>query len=187
MFTEETILASPNMAVVSTLSVGAILTYFKLATCRRPSPDGHSRCNYVDLLASHHPMPECRTAIPRPGDADQWWRSNRGNLSGMSVIDIVGGIYREECAFHTGDQLYGLAGRATSALTGHVSRINLHSALANEELVTANAIFTSEEINLRITPRRQSIGFGISALPFGAKDQTGTECSASEHALFRAT
>lgn len=77
----------------------------------------------------------------------------------MSVIDIVGGIYREECAFPYWDQLYGSAGRATSALTGHVSRINLHSALANEELVTANAIFTFEEINLRITQRRQSIGF----------------------------
>ncbi|WKL21370.1 PfkB family carbohydrate kinase [Agrobacterium tumefaciens] len=77
----------------------------------------------------------------------------------MSVIDIVGGIYREKCAFPYWDQLYGSAGRAASALTGHVSSINLHSALANEELVTANAIFTSEEINLRITPRRQSIGF----------------------------
>lgn len=77
----------------------------------------------------------------------------------MSVIDIVGGIYREECAFPYWDQLYGSAGRAAFALIGHVSSINLHSALANEELVTAKAIFTSEEINLRITPRRQSIGF----------------------------
>ncbi|WP_311272293.1 MULTISPECIES: PfkB family carbohydrate kinase [unclassified Rhizobium] len=77
----------------------------------------------------------------------------------MSVIDIVGGIYREECAFPYWDQLYGSAGRAASALTGHVSSINLHSALATEGLVTANAIFASEGINLRITPRKQSIGF----------------------------
>jgi len=77
----------------------------------------------------------------------------------MSEIDIVGGIYREKCAFPYWDQLYGSAGRATAALTGHVSKIRLHSTLTNEEIVAAQAIFATEEVDLRITPRQQTIGF----------------------------
>lgn len=75
----------------------------------------------------------------------------------MSEIDIVGGLYREKCAFPYWDQLYGSAGRAAAALTGHVLSVRLHGALAAEELVAAQAIFT--DVDLRITARQQAIGF----------------------------
>lgn len=77
----------------------------------------------------------------------------------MSQIDIVGGIYREKCAFPYWDQLYGSAGRAVAALAGHVGTIRLHSALADEELVSANAIFADEAIDLKITSRQHPIAF----------------------------
>ncbi|TCQ24833.1 PfkB family carbohydrate kinase [Rhizobium sp. PP-CC-3G-465] len=75
----------------------------------------------------------------------------------MTEIDIVGGIYREKCSFPYWDQLFGSAGRAAAALTGHVDLIRLHSALSGGEVRTAKAVFT--EIDLRVSARAKPIAF----------------------------
>ncbi|WP_168254117.1 PfkB family carbohydrate kinase [Rhizobium leguminosarum] len=77
----------------------------------------------------------------------------------MNEIDIVGGIYREKCAFPYWDQLFGSAGRAAVALVGHVDAIRLHGALAEEETITAKAVFVDGEIDLRVTSREKPIVF----------------------------
>lgn len=74
----------------------------------------------------------------------------------MSEIDIVGGIYRERCAFPYWDQLFGSAGRAASALSGLVDNIRLHSALSEGEKLTAEATFG---VDLRLTERAAPIEF----------------------------
>ncbi|MCQ1779398.1 PfkB family carbohydrate kinase [Neorhizobium galegae] len=74
----------------------------------------------------------------------------------MSKIDIVGGIYRERCAFPYWDQLFGSAGRAASALSGLVETIRLHSALSETEELTAEAMFSAD---LRLTRRPTPIEF----------------------------
>ncbi|TBG89366.1 DUF4406 domain-containing protein [Rhizobium leguminosarum] len=104
-------------------------------------------------------MPKRRSAICRPRDGDQRRRGYGGNLSCMSEIDIVGGIYREKCAFPYWDQLFGSAGRAAVALTGHVGNIRLHSALAEAEIVAAKAVFVDGEIGLKVTSREKPIIF----------------------------
>ncbi|WP_326893479.1 PfkB family carbohydrate kinase (plasmid) [Rhizobium beringeri] len=77
----------------------------------------------------------------------------------MTEIDIVGGIYREKCAFPYWDQLFGSAGRAANALAGHIQKIRLHSALADEERPSANAVFADGNIDLKITPRERPVVF----------------------------
>jgi len=77
----------------------------------------------------------------------------------MTEIDIVGGIYREKCAFPYWDQLFGSAGRAANALVGHIEKIRLHSALADEERTLANAVFAEGNIELKITPREKQVVF----------------------------
>ncbi|AVH43722.1 PfkB family carbohydrate kinase [Agrobacterium tumefaciens] len=75
----------------------------------------------------------------------------------MTEIDIVGGIYREKCAFPYWDQLFGSAGRAAAALDGHIDTIRLHSALSEGEIQTAKAVFA--DIDLRISARDKPIAF----------------------------
>ena len=59
----------------------------------------------------------------------------------MSQIDVVGGVYGEICAFPVWDQIFGSAGRAAVALSGHVDQIRLHSAIADDVLETAQLNF----------------------------------------------
>lgn len=75
----------------------------------------------------------------------------------MTEIDIVGGIYREKCAFPYWDQLYGSAGRAAVALEGHVDTIRLHGALSTGEVQTAEAVFA--DIELTVSERERPIAF----------------------------
>ena len=77
----------------------------------------------------------------------------------MTAIDIVGGIYREECAFPYCDQLFGSAGRAAMALGGLIGEIRLHSALSEREELTAEASFGAAGVDLRLSRRRAAIGF----------------------------
>ncbi|WP_275782656.1 PfkB family carbohydrate kinase [Pararhizobium gei] len=75
----------------------------------------------------------------------------------MTDIDVVGGIYRERCAFPYWDQLYGSAGRAAVALSGHVDVIRLHGALSESEVRTAQAVFA--DIDLTLSARERPIAF----------------------------
>lgn len=45
----------------------------------------------------------------------------------MTAITIAGGVYHERCIWPDWDQLYGSAGRAAAALSGHVDTITLRS------------------------------------------------------------
>jgi nucleoside 2-deoxyribosyltransferase-like protein/pfkB family carbohydrate kinase len=45
----------------------------------------------------------------------------------MSSITIAGGVYHERCIWPLWDQLYGSAGRAAAALSGHVNAITLRT------------------------------------------------------------
>lgn len=77
----------------------------------------------------------------------------------MTMIDVVGGIYREKCAFPYWDQLFGSAGRAAMALSGIVSQIRLHSALSENERLVAEASMGASDIDLNLFPRNCSIEF----------------------------
>jgi len=43
----------------------------------------------------------------------------------MTAITVVGGVYHERCIWPEWDQLYGSAGRAAAALSGHVEQVRL--------------------------------------------------------------
>jgi Nucleoside 2-deoxyribosyltransferase/pfkB family carbohydrate kinase len=45
----------------------------------------------------------------------------------MNHIDVVGGVYYEQCIWPPWDQIYGSGGRAAIALSGHVDSIRLHA------------------------------------------------------------
>jgi len=45
----------------------------------------------------------------------------------MTALDIVGGIYAERAIWPDWDQIYGSAGRAAAAVSGHVERITVHA------------------------------------------------------------
>jgi Nucleoside 2-deoxyribosyltransferase/pfkB family carbohydrate kinase len=45
----------------------------------------------------------------------------------MTAITVVGGVYHERCIWPDWDQLYGSAGRAAAALSGHVEGITLRT------------------------------------------------------------
>jgi hypothetical protein len=77
----------------------------------------------------------------------------------MSEIQVVGGIYREKVAFPYWDQLMGSAGRAATALVGHVDTIRLHSAVTAHEKITATATFAAMGIDLHLQERTQAVEF----------------------------
>lgn len=75
----------------------------------------------------------------------------------MIELDIVGGVYREKCAFPHWDQLFGSAGRAAAALQGHVDLIRLHGALSTGEVRSAEGVFA--DIGLNLSHRNPPIVF----------------------------
>ncbi|WP_181177523.1 PfkB family carbohydrate kinase [Mesorhizobium sp. B4-1-1] len=77
----------------------------------------------------------------------------------MTAIDIVGGIYREKCAFPYWDQIFGSAGRAATALAGLAVPIRLHSALSKGEELTAEASFGAAGVDLFLSRRNEPIEF----------------------------
>ncbi|MBY3464750.1 DUF4406 domain-containing protein [Rhizobium laguerreae] len=77
----------------------------------------------------------------------------------MTEIDIVGGIYKEKCAFPYWNQLVGSGGRAAMALSGLIDRIRLHSTLSSDEELTAQAIFEPLGVDLHLQSRAFAIEF----------------------------
>lgn len=52
-----------------------------------------------------------------------------------SEIEIVGGIYHEQCIWPNWDQIFGSGGRAAAAISSHVEKVRLHTyAQPNSEL-----------------------------------------------------
>ncbi len=77
----------------------------------------------------------------------------------MTAINIVGGIYREKCAFPYWDQLFGSAGRAAMALEGLVGEIHLHGALSESEELVAETSFGAAGVKLHLLRRSSPIEF----------------------------
>ncbi|MBX3532152.1 MAG: nucleoside 2-deoxyribosyltransferase [Rhizobiaceae bacterium] len=77
----------------------------------------------------------------------------------MTAIDVVGGIYRERCAFPYWNELYGSAGRAAKALSGLGPQVRLHSALSQRERIVADASFGGAGISLHLSDRGSPIEF----------------------------
>ena len=50
----------------------------------------------------------------------------------MTAIDIIGGVYHEECIWPEWDQVYGSGGRAAAAISGHVHNVTLHGYCTSE-------------------------------------------------------
>jgi len=78
------------------------------------------------------------------------------------TIHVVGGLYRERCAFPLWDNWYGSGGRAASALaTRHPDKVTLHTyfpaAAASTQLAQSWA--ASRGIHLQASPSRQAVVF----------------------------
>lgn len=68
----------------------------------------------------------------------------------MTEITVVGGVYREICAFPAWDHIYGSGGRAAAALSGHVSSTKLHTATSPAYKDDIETILGSFGIDLSI-------------------------------------
>ncbi|MDM9628460.1 PfkB family carbohydrate kinase [Rhizobium sp. S152] len=77
----------------------------------------------------------------------------------MTAVDIVGGVYREKCAFPYWDELFGSAGRAAMALAASGLTLRLHTALSSREKISAAAIFEQYGVSIFVTDRPEPIVF----------------------------
>ncbi len=77
----------------------------------------------------------------------------------MSEITIVGGVYHERCIWPDWDQLYGSAGRAAAALSGHVDRINLKTYARDDTQENFKANAKTYGFDLDTVPSEQTISF----------------------------
>ena len=77
----------------------------------------------------------------------------------MSVVDVVGGVYGERCAFPLWDEVYGSAGRAAAALSSHVDSVRLHTVLPPEEQKRTAARLGSFGVHVMAREGEQLVGF----------------------------
>ena len=77
----------------------------------------------------------------------------------MSVVDVVGGVYGERCAFPLWDEVYGSAGRAAAALSSHVDGVHLHTVLPPKEHKRATARLGSFGVEVMAREGEQLVGF----------------------------
>ena len=77
----------------------------------------------------------------------------------MTGVDVVGGVYGERCAFPVWNQVYGSAGRAAAALSGHVDDVRLHTVLPPEEQQRTTTRLDSFEVKVIAREGAQLIGF----------------------------
>ena len=77
----------------------------------------------------------------------------------MSMVDVVGGVYGERCAFPHWDEVYGSAGRAAAGLSGHVDVVRLHTVLPPEEKDRATVRLGSFAVEVVAREGEQLIGF----------------------------
>ena len=70
----------------------------------------------------------------------------------MTSIDVVGGVYLEECTFPYWKEMYGSAGRAATALFDHVNQVSLHTLLPPLETQRIADLFCSRGVDLKSDP-----------------------------------
>ena len=77
----------------------------------------------------------------------------------MSVVDVVGGVYGERCAFPCWDEVYGSGGRAAAGLSGHVASIRLHTVLPPDQEDAVRARLGGFDVEVAARKGEQLIGF----------------------------
>jgi len=77
----------------------------------------------------------------------------------MIEIDVIGGVYREWCAFPEWDAIYGSAGRAAIAISSHVKAVRLHTIITPESRKRTLPNFESFGIDVIAQDGTQEIGF----------------------------
>src|SRR5688500_7563747 len=68
------------------------------------------------------------------------------------VIDVIGGVYGETCAFPRRSMLRGSGGRAAAVLAGLGARPRLHTALTSSREAIFRPDAEALEVELLITP-----------------------------------
>ena len=77
----------------------------------------------------------------------------------MSVVDVVGGVYGERCAFPHWEEVYGSGGRAAAGLSSHVDDVRLHTVLPLEEKNRVRARLGGLGVEVAAREGEQFIGF----------------------------
>ncbi len=77
----------------------------------------------------------------------------------MTSVDVIGGVYGERCAFPHWDEIYGSAGRAAAALSGHVGEIKLHTVLPDKDVSRIRPIFESFGVDVSHHQSKRLVGF----------------------------
>ena len=77
----------------------------------------------------------------------------------MSVVDVVGGVYGERCAFPLWDEVYGSGGRAAAGLSSHVDGVRLHTVLPPEQKDAVEARLSGFGVEVAARKGKQLIGF----------------------------
>ena len=77
----------------------------------------------------------------------------------MKVVDVVGGVYGERCAFPLWDEVYGSGGRAAAGLSSHVDSVRLHTVLPPEEKDAVEVRLGGFGVEVAARKGKQLIGF----------------------------
>lgn len=77
----------------------------------------------------------------------------------MRVVDVIGGVYGERCAFPLWDDVYGSGGRAAAALSSHVDNVRLHTVLRQKEKKRATERLGSFGVEVSAREGVELIGF----------------------------
>jgi hypothetical protein len=77
----------------------------------------------------------------------------------MTVVDVVGGVYTERCAFPYWDEMLGSAGRAAVVLSSRGLQVRLHTLLSTEDRELAEVIFPGRGVEVHPGDRDASVSF----------------------------
>lgn len=77
----------------------------------------------------------------------------------MKIIDVVGGVYGEKCAFPDWNEYFGSAGRAAIGISEYVDQVRLHTIIEPTHARTVRTKFESFGVDLAAQAGTQMIGF----------------------------
>lgn len=77
----------------------------------------------------------------------------------MTSLTVAGGVYHERCIWPEWNQVYGSAGRAAAALSGHVDDITLHCYATPETEAAFRATAALHGLNVVVERAEQALSF----------------------------
>ena len=80
----------------------------------------------------------------------------------MTTLDIAGGVYAERAIWPDWDQVYGSAGRAAAAVSGHVDKITVHTYAAAETARRFGPVAKAYGFDFAPTHAEQAIAFAYT-------------------------